>query len=301
MNSNNNVVLTGASGFLGSHIVKKLKNNGDYRVVALSSKPEELKKKIGGSNIEYHHKDTLKKKESSNMLKDAIVINCAYPRNFIGAEIADGLKYIQSVFKAAVMNQAKGIINISSQSVYSQQRTEVATEITPISLENSYAVGKYSVELMLDSICDGSNTKFTNLRMASLIGPGFDQRIVNRFATKMLHHERITIIQQEKSMGFLDVDDAVEAVLSLLSYNVSMWKTVYNVGNGKGYTVEQIFKSLAFVLKDKIDVIEPIVEKGNDCTTTAVSYDKLNCDTAFTPKVELNESIKKILNFLNNE
>ena len=94
--------------------------------------------------------------------------------------IADGLKYIQSVFEKSVEGNAAVIVNISSQSVYSQKRTEAATEETPVCLESPYAVGKYAVELMLESICRGSKTRYTNLRMASLIGPGFDQRIVNR-------------------------------------------------------------------------------------------------------------------------
>ena len=58
------------------------------------------------------------------MMKDSIVISCAYPRNSTGTAIADGLRYIQIVFKTAMENGAAAINNISSQSVYSQQRTE---------------------------------------------------------------------------------------------------------------------------------------------------------------------------------
>ena len=137
--------------FLGSHLVERLKDDEKYTVFALSSRPEELKEKIGGTAVEYLHKVAFK--DSGEFLEDAIVINCAYPRNSTGTVIADGLKYIQGVFEAAVENRAAAIINISSQSVYSQQRTEAATEDTPLCLESPYAVGKHAIELMLESIC----------------------------------------------------------------------------------------------------------------------------------------------------
>ena len=49
--SSKKIVITGASGFLGSHLVKRVKDDGQYHVFALSSRPEELKEKTGGSRI----------------------------------------------------------------------------------------------------------------------------------------------------------------------------------------------------------------------------------------------------------
>lgn len=287
------IVVTGASGFLGSHLVERLKDNESYCVFAMSSHPDELKVKIGGSNVHYLYKDVVI--DGGDVLEEAIVINCAFPRNATGVEVGDGLKYIQGVFEAAVENKALAIINISSQSVYSQQRTEAATEDTPVCLENSYAVGKYAVELMLESICKGSRTVYTNLRMASLIGPGFNQRIVNRFAIKLLRGENITVVKQPKKMGFLDVEDAVNAILAVAETSMYNWKPIYNVGNGHGYTVEEIFSTVAMEMKDQIEIAQPIYEVGTDVSSTAVAFDSLNRDTGFIPVIGLNESIKRIV------
>ncbi len=287
---NRKVVITGASGFLGSHLVERLKGER-YEIYALSSKSEELKKKLGGENIIYVHKDMLE----AEMMKDSIVINCAYPRNSTGTTMADGLKYIQKVFEAAVEGHAGVIINISSQSVYSQQRTEAATEETPVCLESPYAVGKYAVELMLESICKGTGTKYTSLRMASLIGPGFEQRIVNRFARRMLNQESITIIKQEKRMGFLDVEDAVSAIIAVSYADSCSWQSVYNVGNGRGYTVEEIYNSVASELRDRVELAPVVFEAGSDTSSTAVSYERLSRDAGFVPTLDLRESVERII------
>ena len=257
------IVITGASGFLGSHLVERLKGDKRYEVYALSSRSGELREKIGGNNIKYFHKDIVTSDLAREILKDAIIINCAYPRNSTGIAIADGLKYIQGVFESAVVNKAGAIINISSQSVYSQHRTKPATEETPLCLESSYAVGKYLVELMLESDCKGSVTRYTNLRMASLIGPGFDQRIVNRFVKQAYSGEVLHVVINDQRFGFLDIEDAVGAIISLIEREVILWRTLYTVGTGEGYSVKEIAESVKRVF-EKLGLVFPEIDIKQD-------------------------------------
>ncbi len=288
------IVVTGASGFLGSNLIKQIKDNDNYEIYAISSRPEELREKIGGHYVHYYTRDAIINDQAALLVDNAIIVNCAYPRNSTGSAIADGMKYIQKVFESAARNKGSAIINISSQSVYSQKRTEMATETSPVCLESPYAVGKYAVELLLESICEKSEIKYTNLRMASIIGPGFDQRIVNRFVMKLLNHETVTIVRQNKKMGFIDIDDAVRSIIAILDIPVNCWQKVYNVGTGKGYTIEEIFAAVENVLKEHVEIDNPIVETGTETSSTAVSYERIMRDTGFSPKVDLEESIRRI-------
>ena len=77
----NKIVITGASGFLGRHLLERLKNDEEYQVFAFSSHPEDLREKITGTNITYCHKDCLFDDSMKQTLRDSTVINCAYPRN----------------------------------------------------------------------------------------------------------------------------------------------------------------------------------------------------------------------------
>ena len=169
------------------------------------------------------------------------------------------------VFERAAEAGASAIINISSQSVYSQQRTDAATEETPVSLESSYAVGKYAVELILESICRGSNTVFTNLRMASLIGPGFDQRIVNRFVKQALETGTLNVKRNQKKFGFFDVEDAVDRIVAMLGSKKMTWKHVYNLGRDGAYTLIGIAETVKDVVKGETGKqIEIIVTDGDE-------------------------------------
>jgi len=291
MSNHKKIVITGASGFLGSHLVERLKGDERYDVYALSSRPNELKEKFGGGNIVYINKDAL----SMEVLKDAIVVNCAYPRNSTGTAIADGLKYIQRVFESAVENFATAIINISSQSVYSQQRIEAATEKSSVCLETPYAVGKYAVELMIGSICKGSRTKYTSLRMASLIGPGFNQRIVNRLIRFGMENDCLVVDDSEQLFGFMDVKDAAEAIECLILHEKSPWNEVYNLSNNNAYTLVYIAENIKVVFWEKEQKKIDIQKHNNDKKyNTSVNANSFCNSFGFSAKYGLNDSIRRI-------
>ena len=298
MNSGHKLVVTGAGGFLGQRLVERLKDGGQFRVYALSSRPDALREQTGGRAVEYLHRDFIETDRAPELLRGAALVNCAYPRNSAGTEIADGLRYIQRLYWLAARSGASAIVNISSQSVYSQRRTEAATETTPVCPESPYAVGKYAVELMLESVCRESGTAYTSLRMASLIGPGFDQRIVNRLAMKLLRRESVTIVRQDKEMGFLDVEDAVGAIVAVLACPRERWAPVYNVGNGRGYTAEDVFHAVADVLRTRMEVDDAALEQGSEVSSTAVSFERLHRDTGFVPAVSLHDSVERIVDRL---
>jgi len=289
------VVVTGSSGFLGRHLVDRLKNEDGWIVFALSSKGEELQKRNTLSNLRYCRKD-LSPEAAREVFRGAVVVNCAFPRNSTGAEMADGLRYVRDLFESAVRSGVSALINISSQSVYSAKREAPATEEEPLSLDSPYAVGKYAAELMLESVCRESGVRCTNVRLASLIGPGFDQRIVNRLIQRALGGEPLSVNRSGQRFGFLDVEDAVSALVSLLKTDPALWRPVYNVGSGSGCSVEEIARGIAGELEKRgLPVPEMTFENGAGSGTTAVDCRLLSRDTGFEPKIDLSGSISRII------
>lgn len=290
------VVITGAGGFLGGNLVEALKGSEEYFVYALSSRGAELQRENRSANMQYCHKDAIFDNEGAEILKDAAVVNCAFPRNSTGTAMADGLRYIQRLFCRAQECQAKAIVNISSQSVYSQVREEPATEETPVCLESPYAVGKYATELMLEGMCQGAGIAYTNLRMASLIGPGFDQRIVNRLIEKAINGEPIVVNINKRRFGFLDIIDAVKAIRCLLETDTSRWKKLFNVGNEKSYSMNDIAQTIMDVCK-AAGIAAPKIEyrTNQETGSTALKSGALMNITNYSPEISLQESAMRIL------
>lgn len=240
-NVNRKVLITGGSGFLCRSLLK-YGDSGCQYIVATSRK--------NAIQSHYCERDDIQVIDSSelwsqNWREVDILLNFAFPRNANGTQMAAGLQFLEKLFCSAVDGGVGAIINISSQSVYSPVRAAAATEDSALDLQSNYAVGKYAVELMLDGIC--RSLPHTNLRMASLIGAGFDQRITNKLVDRALSGDGIQIVATNQLFGFMDVRDAVSGITHILKSCPAHWDSVYNLGIRGGYTLDEIARTVCQV------------------------------------------------------
>lgn len=288
------IVVTGASGFLGSTLIKRLRNDAETEIIALSSSAAVAGELRDG--VMYYHKDAVFGELASELLDGSVVVNCAYPRNSTGSAVADGLLYISRLFDACRACGARAVINISSQSVYDGKREAAAKESDALSLDTPYAVGKYSTELMIESVCASCNMAYTNVRMASLIGPAFNQRIVNRFVRRALDMEPISVNLNRQIFGFLDIEDAVSSIVGLIKLDAKNWKPVYNTGIGKGYTLKEMIETIQEVFAERGKDFPEVTYNDDDAVgNTSVDYNLLEADTGFRPEMDIKSSVIAIL------
>lgn len=284
------VVITGASGFLGQNLVKRLSEREDISILALTSRPETL---CAVKNVTACNKDAIFTDEQPLQQGD-ILIHCAFPRTAAGAEFASGLAYVARVLEEAERKRIRGVINISSQSVYDSKRTEAASETDAVCPEGGYAIGKYAQELMGQGIC--CHVPITSLRMASLIGPGFDQRLTNKMVDFALTSGKLTVKDNQQYFGFLDVADAVSGICALLDTAPQKWHAVYNLGASSVYTLPEI----ACMVKDAVEqqtgkTVDITVQEGTECSNSGLNCQLLHQAAGYAPQITMEESIQRIL------
>lgn len=290
------IVITGASGFLGSNLIERLKNY-NCEIYAFTSNPQKLQKFEGNSNIKIVLNSDIDTDDVSHIFKDSIVINCAFPRANSPEQIAPGLKFIDSIFRIAVKNGAKGIINISSQSLYPINRMRPASENTELELTSPYEVGKFMVEQNLEAYCYNSPVKFTNIRLASLIGPGFDQRITNKLVDTALSQHKITVEDNNKYYGYLDVEDATSALLKMIFSSTDSWREIYNLGPEEGFTLKDIGESVQKIVSEELNLkVELEIKESEGTLNSTLDSDAFRKDFIFNQQfMSLDKSIEKIL------
>lgn len=287
------LIITGAGGFLGQELIRQLALEEDYYIYALTSQTEKLKEKYAdNSRVQVCHKDILLKEDISLANTD-VLINCAFPRNSSGEQFEDGLEYIKNILLSAVKFGVGAVINISSQSLYNQHRQSPANEVDSVCLDSMYALGKYTIEMLVKVIC--SDIVYTNIRMASLIGPGFDQRVTNKFVNKAFQAEELSVKNGNQYFGFLDVEDAARGILKLMQTPFEKWKNIYNLGSQKGYTLLDIAKVVAEVMEKHYGkkVMIEIIEDNFQVNSTIDSA-LLMKDTGYHPQISLEDSILRI-------
>lgn len=290
------IALTGAGGFLGREILRQGALCENVHWIAMTSS---CARKKNTERVEYQPRAYIFSPDFRERQIDCL-INCAYPRNSAGDEVARGLRYIERALESAAQSRCAAVINISSQSVYGAAREEIAREDTPLVLDSAYAVGKLATEMLTEHIC--RSIPHTNLRMASLIGPGFDQRIVNKLMAAVLEGKDIRLTRNERRFGFLDVEDAAGVILALCRTDSAKWENVYTVGNSRAYSLEEIFAHIRDVLSQGGEIVtEPAVAMNEEKGTSAVSGEKLERLTGFAPRCTLGQSVEKIYRKLRAE
>lgn len=291
------IAITGAGGFLGRNILEILKNK-DCEIYAFSSQEAALQKEyMGAENYNF-----LNVSEEIPYNID-ILLNCAFARNEDGEQMAIGLNYIKKVFCQCVEKEVSTVVNISSQSVYSQKREYSADEFSKLNLESKYAIGKYATELLLNTICQKIN--HTNIRMASLIGCGFDQRIVNKFINVALARKELSVLAGKQAYGYMDVRDAADALVTMcMDYkNAEHWSNIYNLGIKETYSLIEIATEVQKQVETKTGckVKMKITEQDayiNTELNSSLFYDTFN----WYPKYTLKDTVEDILIYnLNKE
>ena len=278
--------VSGANGFLGSNIIRIAVTAG-IEVVAITSGDKAVcdVKCIKTS-------DFLKDGYSFN--SDDVFINCMFPTNANGFKMADGLNKVYRLISVCSHSKVGAFINISSQSVYDPVRTTPAKEDDSLCTESAYAVGKYSTEVLCNELL--RDIPHTNIRLASLIGVGYEQRIINRLVRKALAGENLGIVGGMQRYGFLDVRDAAEGILVLALSDPITWGTVYNLGTNESVTLTDVALNISELMKKNAGInVSFSISEGTDNRNSSLDASRFMSDFGWSPKKNVYQTTEDII------
>lgn len=265
INLNEKVVLvTGAAGFIGANLVKRLLNEFvGVKVVGIDSitdyydvrlKYERLEEFTQYGSRFVFIKDSIANKEAVNSLfvtyKPQVVVNLAAQAG-VRYSIVNPDAYIESniigfynILEACRFHEVEHLVFASSSSVYGNNKK------VPYSVEDKvdnpisfYAATKKSNELMVHAYSKLYNIPSTGLRFFTVYGPcGRPDMAYFSFTEKLLRGETIQIFNYGNcKRDFTYVDDIVEGVVRIMQHAperelgedglpISPYK-IYNIGN----------------------------------------------------------------------
>ena len=257
------ILVTGAAGFIGSNLVKKLfKENLEYKVIGVDNMNDyydvRLKEQRLNEFLEYANfifiKGNIADKGLINDVFDnyqpQIVVNLAaqagvrYSITNPNAYIESNLIGFYNILEACRHHEVEHLVYASSSSVYgSNKKVPYSTDDkvdNPVSL---YAATKKSNELMAHAYSKLYDIPSTGLRFFTVYGPaGRPDMAYFGFTNKLVKGEKIQIFNYGNCMrDFTYVDDIVEGVYRVMmkapekqvgedGLPIPPYK-VYNIGN----------------------------------------------------------------------
>lgn len=284
------VFITGAGGFLGKYIINSLNRTGHHTIYATSLYAKDLGDLV--HSVIFVPNEAVLEFDFSAV---DVVVNCAFPRAADGAGYANGLDYLNGLFRKIQPHTGCGIIDISSQSIYSFKRENPANEETPKVLDAVYSVSKYCMEMLVDARCEGH--KIVHLRLASLIGPRFNQRIINRFINKVIAGEDIVVNGGNQLFGFLDVRDCADAVSTVVEQwnRLACTTHIYNVGAEESNSLMTIAETAVRIGREYgFDRSHVTVAASDEWINTSLDASRFFADFGWKPKYKLEDTARSI-------
>ena len=294
-------IITGGTGLLARYIIEELLQY-DFEIVAVVSENRmEFAKTLYSNNVRLVSNDFF---SDANALKkdipDSCIINTAFTRANEGKEVARSLDYSYSVFDASKRNGAKSVINCSSRSVYEDPGEGCFnTEESEINTDSLIATAKYGSELLLKAFFNGTEIKYTNLRISSINELKLDNNMIrplNIFVDCVISGKNLTVYNGNQTMSFVDPRDVARAV-RMICCSSTDWKDVYNVGSGElgTYRLIDMAKSVVRIGEEfgfppmGIDIIRKNINQS-----AGLNNDRIFNDFGFSPKISLDEMIRSL-------
>ena len=297
------VLLTGATGFIGSHILEALLCAG-YKVIALKRSSSNLWRIEGkNTNVIYIDIDVTPIESIFDLNRiDAIVhLATLYKKNDDISSIDDMLTANVSLpaklLEIGVKNGVRAFINTGSFYEYDCTRIPV-TENTEIKPFNFYAKTKLAFEMFLSTYQE--KIAINSFRLFSPYGEKDNEKLIPMIIQKSLKGEQITLSEGLQKIDLIYVSDIVDAyILSLkdiLSEDREVGYEIYNLGSGTATSVRDVVS----VIEQHIGV--PIDKVWGDAS--ALDYPIVIADTTklkntlnWEPKITLHQGIANTIEY----
>lgn len=329
------ILVTGAAGFIGSHLSKRLLKEG-YSVVGIDNLNDYYDVKIKEDRLKalmLFPKFTFEKIYLEDRVAIENIFKIYKPQKVINLAAQAGVRYslenpytyidsnivgFMNILECCRNNSIEHLIYASSSSVYGsniKMPFSVQHNVDhPISL---YAATKKANELMAHTYSHLFNLPTTGLRFFTVYGPwGRPDMALFLFTKAILEGQPIKVFNNgQMKRDFTFVDDIVEGIIRLLNKIPSPnpeWSgiqpdpgtssapyKIYNIGNNKPVELLYFISVLEDALgKKAIKEFEPM--QLGDVPETFADIDDLINDVGFKPNTSIEEGISKFVLWYKN-
>jgi len=309
------ILVTGGAGFIGSHLVDRLVDEG-YKVRVVdnlsSGRTENLRRHTDSNAIELLIGDlkdpqiALRSVENIDAVfhfaaNPEVRVSSINPETHFNENIVTTFNLLEAMRKRNV----REIVFASSSSVYGEPDEIPVDENAPIKPVSVYGASKASCETLIHAYSKLYKIKAVILRYANVVGPRLRHGVIWDLINKLIKNPReLEILGDGRQIrSYIYIDDAIEATMIAWRKTDADYE-VYNIGNEDWITVDEVADEiietmeLSNVKKIRKPVLHGVGWLG-DVKKIALKIDKIK-NLGFKLTISSREAVKltakKIIN-----
>lgn len=315
-------IVTGSSGFIGSHLSANLLQN-NWQVVGIDNhsdyysqdlKHTRLKQLLTLSNFHFENIDLVdfeKIREVVLNFRPNVIFHLAaqagvrLPVSQLDRYVHSNLRGFTSILQIAVTERIPNFIYASSSSVYGDEAAipylETELNLRPNSF---YGATKLSNEVLAKSLITHSDTKARGLRFFTVYGPsGRPDMAYFRIISKILDGKKFDLFGDGTvERDFTYIDDCIEMIVQLnkeLSTREVGFHDVVNVGGGHPVSIVKLIELSSSFLNSNL-YINKLGRNPTDVARTMADSNYLKQLVGIVPSIRIEEGLRQTIEWARN-
>jgi len=306
------ILLTGGAGFIGSHVAEKYLSKG-YEVIVIDDLSTGKRENLP-NGVKFHLVDITEKEKLERIFKAekpeivnhhaaqmSVQRSIREPKFDASVNIMGSINLLELSVKYGVR---KFIYISSGGAIYGEPFYIPCDEEHPVKPLSPYGITKYVVEHYLYYFYKNYGLDYVILRYPNVYGPRQDPYgeagVVAIFISRMLKGNDVIINGDgNQERDFVYIDDIVEAnLLSLKFSNEGEGRIdpVFNLGTGKGTTVNELFLKIAGITGYKKKPLHGPPRKG-EVYKISLDAKKASKFLKWQAKIDLDEGLKRTVSW----
>ena len=308
------LLVTGGAGFIGSNFVRRIVDgtfSGISQVTVLDKltyagtlKNLEM---LPENSFEFIRGDISDPGLVSDLVKrkDAIVNFAAeshVDRSITGARdfIETNILGVQNLLAAALTNEVKTFVQISTDEVYGTISKGSWDEDFPLLPNSPYSASKASADLICRSYHRTFGMDVRVTRCSNNYGPyQFPEKVIPLFITNLIENKKVPLYGEGLNVrDWLHVDDHCQGIFAVLTAGKP--GNIYNIGGGRELTNRELTNLILEKFGRDESSIEYVADRLGHDLRYSVSHEKITQELGFQPKVRFEDGLEQTIEWYKN-